>query len=108
MELELSEELQQMHSKLLGDLGELQAMLLRADPDMPNYLKMIHTDLAQYPELVHILTDEECNKIYAALMQQSQVQIAVKESKTKTPKAAGIKKADKGLLADGSSVADLL
>lgn len=48
-------ELEQLKMKL----AELEQALLATDPQMPLFLKQVHSTLLQYPELVHILQPEE-------------------------------------------------
>ena len=72
---------------------------------MPEYVKMINTEIRQYPELLHLLSDENIATIYQGLMKVTQVKIAVSKSRGGKTTA---KSKTTGLLDDGSRVGDLL
>lgn len=52
--------------KLKIHMGNLEASLLKADPEMPNHLRESHRLLITYPETVHLLDDDEINKLIQA------------------------------------------
>lgn len=96
MTSEQSEKLEVILPKLL----QLEQELNAENPEIDQYLKFINDDLRQYPELVHLLSDEHIKPLYSAMRQKTDVTISVKASKKK--------KGAKGLLSDGRSVGDLL
>lgn len=79
--------------------AKLEAALLSEDEDLPQLMQQIQSQLGQYPELVHLLSDEQIAPLYIALRTQSQIEIKVSKSKTK--KSAG-------LLENGQSLKDVL
>ncbi|MGL4484301.1 MAG: hypothetical protein ACRCUS_05070 [Anaerovoracaceae bacterium] len=44
---------------ILSQIAELSQALETANPDIGSYVKQIHKNLIQYPELVHILKPEQ-------------------------------------------------
>jgi hypothetical protein len=100
------EPVNEQHRAILESLANLKALMIAGDPDFALLLGEIHSQLIQYPELTHILTDDQIDAVYKGLLQKNQVHIAVKVSKAKAPK--GGKKSEKGLLPDGSKVGDFL
>lgn len=84
---------------ILPKIERLEAALLAAEPGIENYLAEINEDLRQYPDLTFLLSDEQIAPIYKAIIQRSNVVIAVKASK---------KRGSNAMLDDGSSVASLL
>lgn len=81
-------------SRILPKLSQLDEMLESQAPGLKNYLLEINEDLRQYPDLVHLLTDEQIRPIYSALRATTNTVItakaakANKESKT-TKKVSG-------------------
>ncbi len=71
-------------------IAELETMLLEQNPGMPTYLQRIHRDLLRYPELTHILSDEQRATIIDALMVQTGVLLT--ETTEKTAKRTNSKK----------------
>lgn len=69
---------------ILPKLQSLQIALESENPEIRGYLKAIHTDLAQYPDLAHLLTDEQIAPIYSAIRQQTNVVIEAKAAKKKS------------------------
>ena len=82
---------------LLNKIAELSQRLEEANPDITNYVRDIHRNLLQYPELVHILKPEEVVTIVKAIEINNGEKILDETKKTK--KATGTKK---------ESLADLL
>lgn len=70
------------------NIAELEQQLLQQDPQMPQYLRRIHTALLHHPELVHILRDEQRAIIIDGLMQITGTLLSeVNEKQTKTTRA---------------------
>lgn len=86
-------------------IAKIEEALLREDPEMPNYIKWINNEVRQYPELMHLLTDEQIAPIYQGIMKVTGVQIAVTKSRAGKSTA---KSKNTGLLDDGTSVGSLL
>lgn len=70
-------------TKLQLALGNLEKALLDKDPQMPNHLRESHRLLLTYPETVHLLDDEEIEKIIDAAQKHSQVVIVAETAKGK-------------------------
>ena len=74
-------------------IAELEQKLLEQDPQMPQYLKRIHMNMLQHPELVHLLKDEQRAVIIDGLMQQTGVLLSeVNEKSEKASTAKRLKK----------------
>lgn len=69
-------------------VAELEQALLANDPQMPQYLKRIHSNLLQHPELVHIIQPSERATIIAGLGQLTGVVIKAVEKKAAAKKLA--------------------
>lgn len=69
---------EQVTAKLL----ELEAALKARSPLIPNLLGIIHHNLQQYPELTHVLTEEQIGVISSGLSFQSSIVIATTEKKS--------------------------
>lgn len=65
-------------SAILPKLASLQEAIETLSPNIRNYLKFINEDLMQYPDLVHLLTDEQIKPIYSALRAETQVFITTR------------------------------
>ena len=76
-------------------LANLEAALLAGTPNMPIILRDIHKQLKADPDLVTILTEEECSVLVRGLKKQTGVEIAVKAiAGTKSKAASKITLAD--------------
>lgn len=85
---------------IAGILPKLQALdeaLLAQAPTIRNHLQDINDNLREFPDLVHLLTDEQIRPIYSALRAHTNVEIAARASKAKGPKTSA---ADKQMLND--------
>ena len=80
-------------------IAELEVALLNMHPQMPGYLKLIHAELLKYPELVHIMNNEQRAVLTAALSKQSGISVfqslsskkpTAKSLATATPEQLGI------------------
>lgn len=101
--LEPKDELTPEQSELLENARlltrDLEQQLVEDEPDLKTFLRQINEQLRQFPELVHLLSDEEIAPVYKARMRLTNTEVSVKKSK---------KKGSKGLLDDGKKLADLL
>ena len=68
-------------------LASLEAALLEAQPNLATLLRDIHRKLKADPDLVTILTEEECSILVRGLKKQTSTEIAGSAIK-KSPKKA--------------------
>jgi len=68
-------------------LASLEAALLANTPDMPVLLRDIHRSLKQDPDVVTLLSEEECSILVRGLKKQTATEIATKKIKTGPKKA---------------------
>jgi hypothetical protein len=85
--------------RLQNNLLELQSRLLTANPELPLYLKAIHEQLINQPELLHILKDEDIAAIVQGTAKYSGVVLASESFKKTKAKIAkkGVTMEDLGL-----------
>jgi hypothetical protein len=69
-------------------LAELEASLLAGTPNMPTLLRDIHRNLGRDPELVTMLSEEECAILVNGLSKQTNTEIATVAIKASKSKAA--------------------
>lgn len=91
-------------AKILPKLSTLDEMLEAQAPGLKNYLLEINEDLRQYPDLVHLLSDEQIKPIYSALRAVTNTVITAKAAKA-TKEVKGTKKVS---AEDGNMLANLL
>lgn len=84
----------------LVQVAALEQCLLDSKPELKTAMREINDQLRQFPELVHLLSDEQIAPIYKARMQLTGVEVSVTKSKKKGK--------SKGLLPTGESLGDLL
>lgn len=73
-------------AKFLRTLDEFKVNLEKSAPGIANYLKDIHANLNQYPELCHLLTDEQLGLIvsgYFSYTDTKMAEVVVKSKKGK-------------------------
>jgi hypothetical protein len=58
-------------------LAQLEASLLAGTPNMPVLLRDIHRTLKADPDVVTILSEEECNILVRGLKKQTATEIAI-------------------------------
>jgi len=68
-------------------LAQLEASLLENSPNMPTLLRDIHRNLKADPDVVTILTEEECSILVRGLKKQTATEIATTAIKKKPKKA---------------------
>ena len=68
-------------------LAQLEASLLEATPNMPSLLRDIHRTLKADPDVVTILTEEECSILVRGLKKQTATEIATTSLKKGGKKA---------------------
>jgi hypothetical protein len=91
-------------AKILPKLQQLDEMLESQAPGIKNYLLEINEDLRQYPDLVHLLNDEQIRPIYSALRAVTNTVITAKAAKA-NKEVKGTKKVSSE---DGNMLANLL
>lgn len=64
-------------------LAQLEQALISATPEMPTLLRTIHSALKKDPDVVTLLTEEECSILVRGLKKQTQTEIAVTAVKSK-------------------------
>lgn len=65
-------------------LASLQEALLAGTPTMPKLLQDIHRNLKKDPDIVTLLSDEECSILVRGLKKQTATEIATKIVKKKS------------------------
>jgi hypothetical protein len=68
-------------------LAQLEALLVAGTPNIATLLRDIHRTLKQDPDVVTIMTEEECAILVSGLKQQTKTAIATKAT-SKSPKKA--------------------
>jgi len=68
-------------------LAALEEALISATPNMPTLLRDIHRSLKADPDVVTILTEEECSILVRGLKKQTATEIATSVIKKKPKKA---------------------
>ena len=67
-------------------LASLEAALLAGTPNMPTLLRDIHRNLKKDPDLVTVLSPEECSILVRGLKKQTMTEIATSAVKSKPKK----------------------
>jgi hypothetical protein len=65
-------------------LASLEEALLSRSPEMPTLLRTIHSQLKKDPDLVTILSPEECSVLVRGLVKQTGINIAATTVKKKS------------------------
>ena len=68
-------------------LARLENLLLERAPGLPTLLRDIHKQLKADPDVVTILTEDECNILVRGLLEQTKTTIATAVIKRKPKKA---------------------
>lgn len=76
-------------TELLQTISELSDELTKEHPQIAMYAQIIHGKLIQFPELVHMLDDDEISVVYRAALIQSDTKL-VKEKKSAERKTKAI------------------
>ena len=76
-------------------LARLEESLLAATPGMPTLLREIHTILKKDPDVVTLLTEEECAILVRGLKKQTATEIAT--AAIKAPRKKALSKLQVGL-----------
>ena len=75
------------HYEIQEKLARLEEQLLAATPEMPTLLRDIHTSLKKDPDVVTLLSDEECSILVRGLLKQTQTTITTSVLKAPRKKA---------------------
>ncbi len=70
----------------MSSLSSLQDQLLANAPGMPSYLRQIHQNLKQYPELTHLLDDSQIKIIVSGLLKKTNTDMAAVATKKRGSK----------------------
>ncbi len=68
---------------LLQYISSLRADLQTENPQIEMYMSIIHKKMVEYPELVHLLDDEQISVVYKAALKQSNTTLLKVKEKTK-------------------------
>lgn len=68
-------------------LAQLEQALLAGTPTMPTLLREIHRTLKNDPDIVTLLSEEDCSILVRGLKKQTATEIATSATKKKTTKA---------------------
>jgi hypothetical protein len=60
---------------IVARVAVLHAALLANDPQMPTLLAQIHRETIKYPELIHLLNEEQIGQIVGAYEKHSKIEI---------------------------------
>lgn len=74
-------------SNLIQTINELREQLLAEHPQLELYTQLIHKQMVEFPELCHLLSDEDIAVVYRAALRQSDT-VLVKTKATKEKAAA--------------------
>lgn len=74
---------EQIHDKI----EEMSAILENSAPGLPTLLRTIHSQLKKDPDLVTLLSPEECSIIVNGLKEHTKIEIATTAAKSKPRKA---------------------
>jgi len=66
-----------------NSLLEMEEELNSLTPNLPNLLRTIHTQLKKDPEIVTILSEEECSILVRGLKEHTKIELATKAMKSK-------------------------
>lgn len=95
---ELDESKQELLDTVKQEMFDLGVQLQEEVPEIATILRSINNNLRQFPELVHLLSDDEIEPFYQAYMRMSAVEATATKKKTpnKLPStdASGNKLAD--------------
>lgn len=67
-------------------LEKLETNVVAKAPGIGEYLQGIHRNLSKYPELMHLLDDEQIHIVVSGLLAQTNTELAIKATKTKSTK----------------------
>ena len=76
-----------LQEQLQEKIAEIATTLETSAPGLPNLLRTIHTQLKKDPELVTLLTDEECSVLVNGLKEHTQIELACTAMKSAPRKA---------------------
>lgn len=81
----MSNDIEFIKLNIQGRLAEMSAKMLEQDPMLPVHLSAIHSALIQHEELVHLLSDDDIEKLVAA--QSKHIGVSLHQETTKASKA---------------------
>lgn len=75
-------------------LASMKALLDTATPGLPGLLRTIHQQLKKDPEIVTILSDEECNILVEGLKEHTKIELSCTQAAKKGKSLKNTKLAD--------------
>jgi len=72
-----------LQEQLQGKIAEMSEILENSAPGLPTLLRTIHSQLKKDPDLVTILTDEECSVLVKGLKEHTKIELACVAIKSK-------------------------
>lgn len=66
---------------ILKVMRNIEAQLQCENPQIENYMVEINQNLRSFPDLIHLLTDEQIAPYYKAVLKQANIKLAPKQSK---------------------------
>jgi len=72
-----------LQEQLQGKIAEMSEILENSAPGLPTLLRTIHSQLKKDPNLVTILTDEECSVLVKGLKEHTKIELACVAIKSK-------------------------
>lgn len=80
---------QQIMDQVLATMAELDAELTQESPQIEQYCVRINQNLRQFPDMIHLLTDEQAAPYYKAMVKKAELVLQpLKAKKAKTLKVA--------------------
>lgn len=72
-----------IQEQLQDKIAEIQTTLETSAPGLPSLLRTVHSQLKKDPELVTLLSDEECSVIVNGLKEHTKIELACVAVKSK-------------------------
>lgn len=70
----------------MDNLEKLNAEIEAKAPGIGEYMQGIHRNLSKYPELMHLLEDDQIAVVVSGLLKQTNTELAIKATKTRSTK----------------------
>lgn len=68
---------------ILELMSSIEETLQKENPEIELYMVKINQNLRQFPELIHLLTDEQIAPYYKAVLKQANIKLAPKKAAAK-------------------------
>ena len=76
-----------LQEQIQDKIAEMKEVLETSAPGLPTLLRTIHTQLKKDPDLVTLLSEEDCSTIVRGLKEHTKIEIATSAAKSKPRKA---------------------